>query len=348
MSAGAGTGGNEPLVSICLPVYNDGRFLGKCLDSLLAQRYRRIEIIASDNASTDDTADILGKVADPRLRRFRNDENIGPFPNWNRCIGEASGEFVAVYHADDVYDPGIVEEEVRFLLAHPEAGAVFTGAVRIDPKDRVIGETSLPPPLRGDRLLAFGETLKAFLEYGNFLLCPSFMARRSVLSRAGSFQPEMFGTAADAGMWFRILEHAPVGVIDRPLMRYRVGENQSTWRIERLRVAPADHFKVMDHFLARPSAAGAVPEGLLERHETGRIVDETRCLRNLIARGRLDEAREMSRRIYSRGTARKHLRSLRRVRYLGKKFFYSLVLEAGLGSAAGRFLAFFLERGVRG
>lgn len=338
----------DPLVSVCLPAYNAGRFIGKCIESLLCQSYGRIEVIVSDNASTDDTVDVVRNATDPRVQYFRNPENIGPFPNWNRCIERASGEFVAVYHADDVYDPEIVGEEVRFLQAHPDAGAVFAGALRIDPEDRVIGSMSLPAPLRGDRLFAFGETLAAILEHGNFLVCPTFMGRRSVLARAGRFREDRFGTAADAGMWFQILENARIGVIDRPLMRYRVGENQSTYRIERLRVESADHFKVMDHFLAHPMAAGAVSRRLLEGYETGRIVDETRCLRNLIVHGRLQDARELSRRIYFHGAARKYLRSRRRIRYLGKRIFYSLLLETGLGKAAGRFLSFYLKHDPKG
>ncbi len=338
MNAPGPSESGSPLVSVCVPAYNAGRFLGKCLESLLGQSYRRIEVIVSDNASTDDTPEIVRKTADPRVRYFRNPENIGPFPNWNRALARASGEFVSVYHADDVYEPEIVEKEARFLLAHPGAGAVFTGAWRIDEEDRVVEEMHLPEPLRGKELFSFPEMIRAFLEHGNFLLCPSFMGRRSVLGQTGGFDPERFGTAADAGMWLRILERAPVGVIDRPLMRYRVGKSQSTFAIEHLRVGPADHFRVMDHFLAHPLAGGAVSPRLLRDYETSRLVDEARCLRNRIARGELREARRLSRRIYTPGEAGKYLCSWRRIRYLGKRLFYSLLLEAGLGKAAATIL----------
>lgn len=329
----------SPLVSVCIPTYNHGRYLGRCLRSILAQTYDRLEVIVSDNASTDDTPGIVAALADPRLRYSRTDENIGGFPNWNRCLGMASGDFVAIYHSDDLYEPEIVAEEVRFLLEHEEAGAVFTRAWVMDEEERTLEEMAAPSPLRGIEVFAFADALRAMIEHGNFLVCPTFMARNEVLRRTAGFEPERFGSAADTGMWLGILTLAPVGIVDRPLMRYRVGKQQGTYSIENLRVARADHFRAIDHFLAHPLAAGAVPPTLLRKHETGKIVDEMRCLRNLIARGRIEEALAMSRRIYTLNVAREYLRGGRRLRYLAKRVFYSLMLEAGLGRITGKVLS---------
>ncbi|MDA8121376.1 MAG: hypothetical protein M0Z38_02270, partial [Deltaproteobacteria bacterium] len=171
---------------------------------------------------------------------------------------------------------------------------------------------------------------------GNFIICPTFMARASVLAKAGPFRPERYGTASDAGMWFRILEHAPIGLIDRPLMRYRRGVHQGTFSIEAARTAPADHFRVIDEFLSSPAAAGAVPPDLAQRHETAKLVDETRRLRTLVALGRVGEARDLSRRIYTLEAARKYLYNGRRMRYLAKRLFYSFLLETGLGKFTGK------------
>jgi hypothetical protein len=195
---------------------------------------------------------------------------------------------------------------------------------------------TLPAPLRGRPLLGFAELLTAMLEHGNFIVCPTFMARREALSAAGGFDPDRFGTAADAGMWLRLAETGPIGLVDRPLMRYRVGEQQSTFRIETLRTSPADHFRAIDHFLSRPGAAGVVPPRLRARHETARLVDEARCLANMLRLGKLDEARPLSRKIWSSGALRAHFRTVRGARYFLRRAAQSLLIEAGLGRFLSR------------
>lgn len=330
---------STPLVSIGVPVYNGERFLERSLRSILAQTYRHIEVILCDNASTDGTAGIVKRFRDDRIRYERSRTNIGVFPNWNRCLELANGEFVAIYHADDVYDPEIVNEEVRFLTEHPEIGAVFARGWRIDEEDRFLGELALPEPFRNDKVIPFENLLRGMILHGNFLVCPTFMSRSVVLGKPLRFQPDRFGSAADAGMWFAISECAPIGVIDRPLIRYRIHSQQGTVLACRLRTRPADQFSVLDHYLASPRGRGAVTPELLRRHETARLVDETRCLRNMIALGEIREAKCLSRKIYRPGMARSHLVSGRGIRYLGKRFLYSLLLECGLGRLAGKALS---------
>lgn len=335
-AGGAHDAPRVPLVSIGVPVYNGARFLAECLHSILGQAYPNIEVVVCDNASTDGTWEILSGLRDPRLRIFRNDRNIGAFANWNRCVAESRGELVCVFHADDVYEADIVKEEAEFLRAHPEAGAVFSGARLMDADGNLTGQSELPEAFRGGGVFRFTEVLRGMLRCGNFIICPTFMARASALAKAGPFRPERYGTASDAGMWFQLLEHGPIGLIDRPLMRYRVGPHQGTHSIESARTAPADHFRVIDDFLASPSAAGAVPPELAERHETAKLVDEARRLRALVLLGRTGEARELSRRIYTLEAARKYLYNGRRMRYLAKRLLFSVVLETGLGNLAGK------------
>jgi glycosyltransferase involved in cell wall biosynthesis len=331
--------GSGPLVSIGVPVYNGERFLEQCLQSILGQTYRNIEVIVCDNASTDDTPRIVRGFRDDRIRYERSSANIGLFPNWNRCLELASGEFVAIYHADDVYEPEIVDEEVRFLVEHPEAGAVFSRGWRIDEEGRVLDEFVLPEPFRGGKTISFETLLRGMIVHANFLICPTFMGRGSVLDSCEGFRPDRFGSAADAGMWFAIAEHASIGVVDRPLIRYRIHGQQGTVLAYRLRTRPSDQISVLDHYLDSPRGRGVVTPELRRRHETSRLVDETRCLRNMIALGELREARDLSRRIYHPGAARSYLGSGRGLRYLGKRFLYSLLLESGLGWIAWKILS---------
>lgn len=92
----------SPLVSIVVPAYNAERFLGDALDSMCAQSHSTIEVIVCDDASTDATPGIARGTGDDRVRYLRNDHNLGGYGAMNRGVRESRGEFVAVFHADDV------------------------------------------------------------------------------------------------------------------------------------------------------------------------------------------------------------------------------------------------------
>lgn len=115
----------EQLVSIGLPVFNGERFLEQAVDSLLQQTYRNIELIISDNASTDTTQDICQRyaAADRRVRYSRLDENIGGVPNANRVFSLATGTYYMWAADDDIWQPTYVEQCVQQL--ERDAGAVL-------------------------------------------------------------------------------------------------------------------------------------------------------------------------------------------------------------------------------
>lgn len=91
-------------VSVIIPVYNSQKFIGSCLQRVLAQSLREIEIVCVDDGSTDDSADIIAQTAqrDSRVKLIRQ-ENVGPGPARNAGIAAATGEFVTFLDADDRY-----------------------------------------------------------------------------------------------------------------------------------------------------------------------------------------------------------------------------------------------------
>jgi glycosyltransferase involved in cell wall biosynthesis len=117
----------DPLVSIGIPTWNYGHFLGEAIESALAQSYENIEVIVSDNASTDNTPDIVASFRDPRVKYFRNPDNFGVFRNWNRCMQEAKGKFFKILQADDKIDPTFVTYCLQIFEHYPEAVLVATG-----------------------------------------------------------------------------------------------------------------------------------------------------------------------------------------------------------------------------
>ena len=107
----------RPTVSIGLPVYNGGAFFEACLESVAAQTFADFEVIISDNASTDGTADVARSFVDrdPRFRYVRFEQNRGAAANWNRVVELATGCYFRWLAADDLIAPTYLERCVAVL-----------------------------------------------------------------------------------------------------------------------------------------------------------------------------------------------------------------------------------------
>ena len=126
------------LVSILIPVYNRENLIEETVQSALNQTYKNIEIIVVDNQSTDNTWEILQKLASQyeRIKIFQNERNIGPVRNWKRCIDEANGEYGKILWSDDLIAPQFLEKTVPYL-ENEDVGFVFTGTeIFIDGTDK--------------------------------------------------------------------------------------------------------------------------------------------------------------------------------------------------------------------
>ena len=102
-----------PAVSVIIPAYNSGKYIGEAIASVLAQTMQDFELIVVDDGSVDDTADVVSGFADPRIRLLKNDVNRGPSYSRNRAMASSSGEWIAVLDADDWWH----EQRLEFLLS---------------------------------------------------------------------------------------------------------------------------------------------------------------------------------------------------------------------------------------
>jgi glycosyltransferase involved in cell wall biosynthesis len=124
----------QPKISIGMPLYNSERFLNQAFDSLLKQDYENIEIIISDNASTDRTANICSSYSesDKRIQYHRNDLNIGACENFNRVLSMATGEYYMWAAYDDLWEPSYISELITLLEIDPMNALAFALETRID------------------------------------------------------------------------------------------------------------------------------------------------------------------------------------------------------------------------
>ncbi|HEX6522223.1 MAG TPA: glycosyltransferase family 2 protein [Streptosporangiaceae bacterium] len=123
-----------PRLSIGLPVYNGERYLAAAIDALLGQSYENFELIISDNASTDATADICRAYAmqDARIRYIRQRHNIGLAPNHNFVADEARGEFFKWAAADDLYARDLLGSCIEALDERPDVVLAHSWTAAID------------------------------------------------------------------------------------------------------------------------------------------------------------------------------------------------------------------------
>jgi GT2 family glycosyltransferase len=120
------------LVSVTVVTYNSGRFIKRCLESVLEQKYRDLEVVVVDNASTDGTVDILEQFAD-RCRIYYNDENIGFAAAQNQAIALARGDWVLTLNPDVLLLPNFIQAMVEAGQVDPKAGSVCGKLLTIRP-----------------------------------------------------------------------------------------------------------------------------------------------------------------------------------------------------------------------
>ena len=125
---------NKPRISIGLPVYNGEQFIRKALDSILAQTFEDFEIIISDNHSTDRTQEICQSylARDKRIRYYRNSENLGAAPNYNRVFELSTGEYFKWVAADDIWASDYLEQCIKVLDSDPSIVLCHSKTVLID------------------------------------------------------------------------------------------------------------------------------------------------------------------------------------------------------------------------
>jgi glycosyltransferase involved in cell wall biosynthesis len=130
-----------PRLSIGLPVYNGENYLAETLDSILSQTYADFELIVSDNASSDRTAEICRDYAgrDQRLRCVRNDRNIGAAANYKRTFELATGDLFKWHAHDDLLAPTFLEKCIAVLDANPDAILCQSLVAYIDEHGKSLG-----------------------------------------------------------------------------------------------------------------------------------------------------------------------------------------------------------------
>lgn len=227
-----------PAVSIIIPAYNQGHYLGAAVRSVLSQTWPDYEAIIVDDGSTDNTPGVAGAFTDPRIRYIRQ-ENRGLSGARNTGIRNATGELISFLDSDDLFLPEKLALLVEALRAQPDLGMVAGHAIIIDEHGRPTGRSfTAPLPEDGAQLLMW-----------NPLHVGSVLVRRVWLDCAGLFD-ETLRSYEDWDMWLRLARAGcRFGWVDRPVSLYRFHRSQMTRNGEQMTRAT---FAVLDKVFGDP------------------------------------------------------------------------------------------------
>ena len=178
-----------PRITVHVPCFNYGRFLGEALNSLLEQSFVDWEAIVVDDASTDDTREIAAEFRDSRIRVVTHDQNAGNIATYNEAILLARGDLFCILSADDRYKPRFLERTLAVFESDPAVGLVYTNYERIAPVD--VSPWKPPMPHAADGIF---EELPTLLERPYIAGC-AVVTRTSTLRDLGGYDSRFPHTA---------------------------------------------------------------------------------------------------------------------------------------------------------
>lgn len=216
---------NQLLVSVVTPVYNGGRFLTECIESVLGQTHKNFEYIILDNGSTDDTGRIVASYArrDPRIRMHRNDRTLWVIDNWNRALEKIAptSRYCKILHADDAMYPDCMEKMVGLAARHSSVGII--GSLRRRGDHIECG--GLPA---GREVFAGANVARLFLRQEIFAFAPtSGLVRADLVRERRPFYPTAY-LHADLAAYFDLLAEHDFGFVNEVLSFSRMHQDSIT------------------------------------------------------------------------------------------------------------------------
>lgn len=210
----------QPKVSVCIPVYNGEEHIRETLESVLNQSYKNIEVLVQDNASSDQTSNIVKELnkLDERIIVDRNDSLLGMAANWNAVVKRASGEYLVLLSADDLIELSFIEKCINVFRCNPNVDIVSTEHWLLTKE----GLRKRKIPVSGGvRRMTCSEVLLKNPFSINFTMFDSRFLKNFFMQRGVLFREPYF--ACDYDLWIRLaLNDSVIYFINMPLAKYRV------------------------------------------------------------------------------------------------------------------------------
>lgn len=205
---------NSIRVSIVLPTYNGKQYLRQSIESCLNQTYKDIQLIIVDDASTDETSEIIRSYSDTRIRYIRNKINQGLPRSLNIGFRQAEGDYLTWSSDDNFYTVDAIEKMLNFLR-HKKSDFVYSDFYYFEEENK---DSAIRVKLDPMASLTKENCIRA-----------CFLYSRKVWHDIGEFDPEV-ELAEDYDYWIRISKRFSMSHYDKPLYFYR-GHNNSLSRV---------------------------------------------------------------------------------------------------------------------
>lgn len=247
-----------PLVTIAIPTFNRATLLRGCIHAALTQSYGNIEVLVSDNASTDETGTVLKEFKDSRLRVVKQDTNIGLLPNWNACLAAAAGDYIVFVSDDDRISSRFVERCVDVIGNRSQVPVVVALT------NCHLASFGQIKPARTSRQIASGlrngpDVLREFLADEISVAICSVMMNTQALRSRGGFSLSLPHTA-DVAAWAPLLLESEVGFINEACATFNLHDDSETGRLGVAQIL-ADGWKIAD-LISRTAEERVMPASL--------------------------------------------------------------------------------------
>lgn len=201
-------------VSVVIPTYNYGHYVCEAIDSVLNQSYPNIEIVVVDDGSKDNTAELLKKYG--KKINYIYQENKGISAARNTGICHSTGEFIAFLDSDDIWLADKVEQQIKIFKGKPKIGLVSCSMYHFDTQHKNLEEITY-------RNYSSHEKFYSFLVMSNIVSGGSAaIVRKDCFQKVGMFDINL-KVAEDWDMWLRINQYYDIHIIEKPLVKVRVG-----------------------------------------------------------------------------------------------------------------------------
>lgn len=205
----------NPLISIIIPCYNDGKYIYDCLNSVHNQEYKTYEIILINDGSKDKkTNQIINSIAHPKIKVIQT-PNQGPAKARNQAIKNSNGKYILPLDADNKVAPSFIKEAITVLEKNPDIKIVSSDLTLFGLKRGLFKF----PAFSLEKLLG-----------RNLMECASIF-RREDFDKTEGYNPNMTGTFEDWDLWLSLLENGgEVYQMNKPYIFYRIkktSRNQS-------------------------------------------------------------------------------------------------------------------------
>ncbi len=208
-----------PRVSIIMASYNHEKFVQEAIQSVLDQSFQDFELIIIDDASTDNTVNVIKKFNDARIDLTVLEQNQGQFVATNLGLEKASGEYIGILNSDDAFYPQKLHKQITYLDNNLNIGAVFSFVEMINEKSRPM--IALNDHYFNKNNRTRHEWLNYFFFYGNCLCHPSVLIRAKCHQELGYYDPR-FANCADLQFWIRLTAKYNIHIIQEKLTKFRM------------------------------------------------------------------------------------------------------------------------------